>query len=207
VVRTHWHDRWDEGRIGFHREDVNPHLVRFASRLPKGRVYVPLAGKTHDLWFLAEQGFEPTGVEFVPRAVEQFFAEAGVTPSRSEGDAWVGGGVTVTVGDFFTTTHPPFDAVWDRAALIAIEPERRPEYVRQLASQMRSGAALLLVSLDYDPSRMDGPPFALTDAQVRELFATDFDAERLLREPADLPPRAREAGITGEESIWLLRRR
>ena len=66
-MKTHWHERWEEGRIGFHLPEVNAHLDRFVSQLPAGRVLVPLAGKSPDLWFLAERGFAPTGVELVPR--------------------------------------------------------------------------------------------------------------------------------------------
>lgn len=209
-MSTPWHERWEEGRIAFHLDEVNPQLKRHVSRLPKGRILVPLCGKSVDLWFLVQQGFEPTGVELVPKAVEQFFAEAATTPIvKTEGEAttFTGGGVTIKLGDFFALTHAPFDAVWDRAALIAIEPERRAEYVAHLSSLLRAGGVVLLVAIDYDRTKMIGPPHALSDAEITALFGNDFDAEHLGRNEARMPPRAAEEGLRGEESVWLLTKR
>ena len=49
-----WHQRWQEGRIGFHQGDINPWLRRYWSALDlhaDARVLVPLCGKSSDmLW-------------------------------------------------------------------------------------------------------------------------------------------------------------
>jgi thiopurine S-methyltransferase len=37
----------------------------------------------------------------------------------------------------------------------------------------------LLISLDYDQARMQGPPFAVTAAEVRALFEADFHVDAL----------------------------
>ena len=98
----------------------------------------------------------------------------------------------------------PVDAVWDRAALIAIPIEDRERYVAHLSKQLKDGGRVLLVTLDYDQALMEGPPFALTDDQVEALFTDGWTRERLLRGPASLPPRAAERGVTAEESVWLI---
>ncbi len=72
-----WQQRWREGRIGFHREQVMPLLEKHwrALALPKGsRVFVPLAGKSLDMAWLAAQGHRVLGIELSRIAVEQFFA-------------------------------------------------------------------------------------------------------------------------------------
>ena len=51
-----WESRWREGRIGFHKTEVQPMLVRHAEVLLTGnpqRVFVPLCGKSVDLPWLA----------------------------------------------------------------------------------------------------------------------------------------------------------
>ena len=53
--RDDWLTRWQEGRIQFHVDKVNPILNRYVDRLlPEGFgcVFVPLCGKSVDLDFL-----------------------------------------------------------------------------------------------------------------------------------------------------------
>ena len=87
-----WRQSWSEGRTGFHQADYNRHLVAYAERMPKGRVLVPLAGKTRDIAFLTQSGYEVVAVELVPSAVEAFFEAAGIAPERAEvaGHPWQG---------------------------------------------------------------------------------------------------------------------
>lgn len=58
-----------------------------------------------------------------------------------------------------------FDAAFDRGALIAIEPEDRPQYVSVLTSLMAPGGKILLVAIEHEPAF--GPPHSLNEAQVR----------------------------------------
>src|SRR5690606_18756278 len=79
----YWLHRWDEGRTGFHRDDVMPLLQRHwpALELPAdAAVLVPLAGKTLDMHWLAARGHPVLGAELSERAVQAFFAEAGLEP-------------------------------------------------------------------------------------------------------------------------------
>ena len=73
-----WESRWKEDRIGFHRKEVNPYLVRFSDQLlyqNPDRVFVPLCGKTLDLCWLTTKMRKVIGVELVSKAVQDFFAE------------------------------------------------------------------------------------------------------------------------------------
>jgi Thiopurine S-methyltransferase (TPMT). len=82
-----WLQRWNEGRIGFHRGEVMPLLEKHwpALGVPAGgRVFVPLAGKTLDMHWLAAQGHAVLGAELSPLAVRAFFAEAGLEPAVAE---------------------------------------------------------------------------------------------------------------------------
>ena len=40
---------------------------------------------------------------------------------------------------------------------------------------LAAGAPQLLVTFDYDQSRMDGPPFSVTEAEVRALYGSAYD--------------------------------
>ena len=47
---------------------------------------------------------------------------------------------------------PAMDAVWDRGALVAIEPALRQRYAALLAERMAPGARMLVVAVSYDPA-------------------------------------------------------
>lgn len=195
-----WHQRWATQQIGFHEGAPNRHLVRFWPDLPAAsRVLVPLCGKSADLEWLAARGHAVVGVELSPIACAAFFAERDLSPVVTpEGPftAWRAGEVTILQGDVFDLTGT-FDAVWDRAALIALPPDVRARYAPHVRARLAPGAPLLLVTLDYDASRHDGPPFAVTEAETRALYP---GAALLAREEVDEARWRAIGGATG--SVW-----
>lgn len=197
-----WHQRWQRGEIGWHSDAINRHLADYWPALgvpAHGRVLVPLAGKSLDMLWLAGRGHRVVGVELSPIAAEAFFRENGLEPEvtdlspapfvRMARDELV-----LLVGDFFDLSvdvlgaahGASIDAVYDRAALIALPPNLRPAYARHLSSLLEASAApgtappkSLLITLDYAQSRMQGPPFAVSEAEVRGLFGDRFLTEKL----------------------------
>lgn len=172
--KTFWESRWAENQLGFHLNDVNPHLVAHHEVLRgRERVLVPLCGKSHDLSWLAARGHDVIGVELVERAVLDFFAERALTPERAVQHgvtAYRAGAVTLLCADILTLRAEQLGAVsgvWDRAALIALPAPMRLRYVRALRA-LAPSAALLLVTLDHGCEF--GPPFAVTDEEVRAHF-------------------------------------
>lgn len=171
----YWLERWQEGRIGFHRADVNPRLVEQERALSDCvRVLVPLCGKSADLEWLAVHGFEVVGVELSELAAQAFFEERGLTPERREQASFVvyqHGAVQIWVGDFFASSEETlgsFDAAYDRAAMIALPPELRARYVAHLPRLLAPKAKLLLVTLHFDAE--GGPPFSVTKAEVESAY-------------------------------------
>lgn len=175
---TFWHERWATNRIGFHEGRPNTYLERFAERLAGARrVLVPMCGKTEDLAFLAGRGHEVVGIELVEDAVRAFFAEHQLEPSREvRGDHVVyrSGSITLVAGDLFSVTTElagPLDAIYDRAALVALPPDVRPRYVAHVRSLVEPTSRVLLVAFEYDQSKYAGPPFAVMEDEVRTLYA------------------------------------
>jgi thiopurine S-methyltransferase len=102
-----WHQRWREDRIGFHQDRPMPLLLEYWPQVAPAagsRVFVPLAGKSLDLAWLAAQGYRVLGVELSPLAVAQFFAEQGLTPQIHEsryGQHYRAGDIELICGDVF----------------------------------------------------------------------------------------------------------
>jgi thiopurine S-methyltransferase len=182
-----WHQRWQDNLIGFHQHELNPYLLEYWPQLELkdgSDVLVPLCGKTLDMRWLAER-YPVRGVELSPRAVEDFFAEQQLAYSRRENgefSIYDATGITLFCGDFFNLapkTLGKVSAVYDRAALIALPQDMRARYVRHLNSLCRAGTRMLLVTLAYDQSDMNGPPFSVEDGEVHTLFDSDWQVERL----------------------------
>lgn len=213
-----WHKRWREGNIGFHRGEVNPWLRTGLPDLdlPAGaRVLVPLCGKSLDLGWLAAQGLRPVGIELSPIACAAVFEERGATPERTVSgnlEHWSGGGIELYCGDFLApelSDFGPFDAIWDRAALIALPASLRAGYTAQCARLLVPGASGLLVSLQYDPQEMEGPPFSVPPGEVRSLYEAGFALIPMVVDQYCEPsPHLRERGLKAMyESVWELRRK
>ncbi len=171
-----WHDRWQRNQIGFHQEDVSPMLAAHWGDVgvaADARVFVPLAGKSLDMAWLAARGHSILGVELSPIAVRDFFATQGLEPAVREtryGRHHVAGPYELIVGDAFALDAAALadcNAVYDRAALIALPPGMRSAYLHELYAALPAGCRGLLVSLEYPQAQKDGPPFSVEEPEIR----------------------------------------
>ena len=213
MEHSFWHDRWATNQIGFHQPAANPLLVTHCAALAlpsAGRVLLPLCGKTLDIAWLLAAGYRVVGVELSELAVQQLFAELGATPciqvlndalQRYETDK-----LTVFVGDIFALNREqlgPVDAIYDRAALVALPAALRPRYASHLTA-ISAGARQLLISFDYEQSQLPGPPFAVLAEELTELYGQHYQLQPLARQPL-------AGGLKGrcpaDEMVWLLQPR
>lgn len=182
-----WHDKWQANQIGFHRETPNPLLVNHfhALNLSQGaRVFVPLCGKTRDIGWLLSQGHRVAGAELSEIAIRQLFEELDVTPevaSIGSLKQYSASGIDIFVGDIFDLTAEALgkvDAVFDRAALVALPEEMRVQYSEHLAG-ITQKAPQLLITFDYDQSIMNGPPFSVIGPEVAEHYGVAYAIDKL----------------------------
>ncbi len=185
-----WHQRWQDNQIGFHQDKPTPLLVKHwpAIGMPVGaKIFVPLAGKSLDMVWFASQGYRVLGVELSTLAIRQFIAEHGVVPEVREskyGTHYLAGAIEVICGDVFSLDAQALadcSVVFDRAALIALPPDLRRRYVRELYSLLPQGCRGLLITLEYPEGEKNGPPFSVSESEVRDLYGPDWDVEVLER--------------------------
>ena len=104
--------------------------------------------------------------------------------------------------------------MWDRAALIAVNPPARSLYVDVLKAVLKPGGKILLSTLDRaagtKEARQKGPPFSLPEAEVKRLFGKWCTIEKLestdlLAEEGGEWDRFRDQGLTSllEEAYIL----
>ena len=174
-----WIERWQRKQIGFHQPDINPYLQAHWSQLgvTNGSVFVPLCGKSRDMQWLHSLGHAVIGVEVSRQAVSEFFAELQIEPQVTQAsrfELWQAPGYQLLCGDFFALQPEDLqvvNAVFDRAALIALPSELRQRYIEKLRAVLPTRVSTLLVAMTYPQQQMSGPPFAVDEAEVRSLYA------------------------------------
>ncbi|NIB42774.1 thiopurine S-methyltransferase [Pseudomaricurvus alkylphenolicus] len=205
-----WHEIWESNELGFHESQANPMLVKYIDQLglePGSRLFLPLCGKTLDIAWLLSKGFRVAGAELSELAVQQLFEELGVSPEITEAGGIVhyqGPNIDIFQGDIFALSAEqlgPVDAVYDRAALVALPEEMRSRYTRHLMEITSCRPQLLLV-FDYDQNAMAGPPFSISEAMVRGYYDQNFEITPLDSEPVKGKLKGQCEAL---EQVWLLR--
>lgn len=211
MERDFWLERWQQGRIGFHQDRPTPLLLEHwpSLRIAAGaRVFVPLCGKSLDIAWLASQGFRVLGVELSAQAVDAFFAEHGLEPRVHDsafGRHYASGAIEIICGDAFALDSRTLEscaAVYDRAALIALPAPMRQRYVHELYAGLPGSCTGLVVTLEYPQHEKAGPPFSVDEAEVRSLYARDWDVRVLARHAIlDQQPGFAAEGVTSLDTV------
>ncbi len=221
-----WLERWDKNEIGFHQQAVNPYLVYFygekgplVEQRDKLKVFVPLCGKSKDMLWLSQNGYKVFGVECSERAVKDFFEENALNYRFAEKDEYAlyqandqTSVIEVLHGDFFSLQRSDLDDVtdiFDRASLVALPVEMRTRYAKKMAELQKPGIRSLLVTLTYDQSEMNGPPFSVSEYDVKALYSDDFSVEKLcFKDIINDEPGFKNRGLTSlVETVYKLVRR
>jgi SAM-dependent methyltransferase len=153
---------WDAGRVPAQLRE----LVAASPRPLK--VLVPGCGSAWDVRFLAECGWDVTGIDFSREALEAARAVLGPNGPR------------VRQGDFFAPmADAPFEAVYERAFLCALPRRMWADWGRRMGELVGPGGTL--AGFFYFGSGERGPPFPLgsqeeLDALLEPAFERIEDA-------------------------------
>ena len=174
-----WKSRWMNGQTGWHNSNINEHLqhhhqILFQDDSPT--ILVPLCGQSLDMTWLNQQGASIVGVDLVRQPLEQYFAEQKLTPNNQtvhDIDCLTSGNQTLFHANIFDITSDaigPVDAIYDRAALVALSPIHRESYVKHCLSLLKPGGSILLITYDSPVAEDHGPPFPVRNGTIEKLF-------------------------------------
>ncbi len=198
---TDWNSCYRAGDTPWDKGAPAPPLLAWLEATPahrlEGEVLVPGCGLGHDVRTIAAAGHADVvyGLDISPAALEQ----ARRVPAT--------GGETYAEGDLFDL--PPqwrgrFDWVFEHTCFCAIDPARRPEYVRAVAGALKPGGRLLAIFYlnpwkEGEPTPPGGgPPFAAAAGELDRLFAGHFDLQE------EWVPTRTYRGREGRELMRLL---
>lgn len=137
---------------------------------PFGRALDIGCGTGKHTHHLASRGWEATGVDFVPLAIDK---------ARARGSAatFVCGDVT----DLASLGFEPFDFFLDIGCLHAFDRAQRTAVSRQVTDLARPGAQMLLLA--FQPNTLPFVPDGVSHEEIEETFA---DWRLIATEPADV---------------------
>ena len=218
MEKPFWLERWQKDEIGFHQADVNRYLKKYwkkvATNFPQANVFVPLCGKSLDMLWLKKQGHRVTGIELSQKAVQDFFSENALDhdiTQQAQLTVYSTDQLNLLCGDFFEINNQLLanhHLVYDRASLVALPEPMRKSYAEHLSQVLPEKASILQVIMTYPQHEMTGPPFSVSEAELRSLYADKFNIEKLaeydiFREN----PRFQDKGMTQLiESVFIMSR-
>ena len=206
-----WHQKWKKNEIAFHQNEANPHLVKHFRELALvegNRIFIPLCGKTRDIAWLLTHGYSVVGAELSKIGIEQLFAELCVEPKISsigKLEHYSATNIDIFVGDIFDLSSNSLglvDAIYDRAALVALPLAMRKQYTQHLM-QITDKAPQLLICYVYDQSAIDGPPFSISNEEVNQHYVGSYKLTLIASANVAGGMKGKCAAI---ENVWLLKK-
>jgi len=192
MSRDYWEERYQSRDMPWEKGEPSPGLVDFLSAhadLPKATVCVPGCGLGHDVRAWAKAGFNTTGFDIAPSAVQlatEITRAAGLSAEFRMTD--------------FLAAEPPFlfDWVFEHTLFCAIQPRQRDDYTNALLRWLKPAGQYLAVN--YLIPDQDGPPFGTTREEVVTHFSPNFDLV------AEWVPRSYPNRVGLERMFWWKRK-
>lgn len=203
-----WHNMWNTNRIGFHLHHANELLIQNFPKLKLeqgSRIFLPLCGKTLDIKWLLENGFRVVGVELSELAIQDLFSSLNIEPKIEYKESFIhysALNIDIYVGDIFNLTQEALgivDAIYDRAAIVALPEDLRVKYTKQLLF-LTNHKKQLLITLDYDQSLKKGPPFCVSPDDIMKYYNDEYNHIELLKIQNDNG----FGDFVVKERVWLL---
>jgi methyl halide transferase len=166
-----WQSRFETGQTSWDRGDVSPQFRAWleAGALRPSRICVPGCGSGWEVAELTRHGFEATGIDYAPAAVDR-------TRSLLERHHLA---AHVEQADVLTwRPGRPFDAIYEQTCLCALHPDHWVAYAGQLHSWLRPAGTLWAMFMQAPrPGAADGlvegPPYHCDVHAMRALFPAE----------------------------------
>ena len=197
---SRFEERYASGQIPWDHALPPPEVQAIVPTLTPGRALDIGCGYGRAAIFLAQQGWEADGVDFVPQAIEGAKARAaaaGLPPERIHFHC-----ADVTRLDFL---HPPYDFALDVGCLHSLEEDDLQRLHGELCRLLRPGALFMLFAHLRDPeAEVDAErPRGILESTLRRVFLAGpcFAEEKIEYGTTTLPDGTRYA------SAWFWLRR
>lgn len=202
---VNWHTAWEQGNIGWHREDVNTALREHIHRLDLQQgdtLFFPLCGASLDMKWALDQGYHVKGVELVSMAIERFFATHSIA-YKQVGNVYYGDNITLYCCDVFDLSVDDLQdvkAIFDRGALVALPEEIRTAYFKHVRQYCPQDIRILAEVFEYDQTLLAGPPFSVS----YDYLVAQLEENETLETIPHYKERIERAGVSTTLNVYLI---
>ncbi|KAM4706063.1 thiopurine S-methyltransferase-like isoform 1-T2 [Rhinophrynus dorsalis] len=185
LTANDWVQRWENRNIAFHQDNIHQFLSEFLDTMLNNReqlnIFFPLCGKAVDMKWLAHMGHNIVGVDVSEIGLKEFFEESKIDYVEEAMTEIPGakvfkstsGNISLYCCNIFDLSDSligKFGGIWDRGAMVAMNPCDRERYTNLMLSFMAKDCRYLLVTLNYNPALIKGPPFYVSDADLERFL-------------------------------------
>jgi methyl halide transferase len=197
-VRTpeFWNALYQSGENGWDLGSSTPvfrRVIQSALVPNSGNAVLLGCGTGHDAILFAEHGYNVTGLDFSPSAIQKAKALAREASAS----------VSFQVHDIFSLPSSftsAFDLVVEYVLFCAIDPPQRAQYAEVVRTLLRPGGLFLALFFPID-DRDGGPPFAVDVDETLALFRRSFELLHEEAPPDSIGPRMNKELLT----LWRKR--
>jgi SAM-dependent methyltransferase len=162
-----WNDRYRDGDLPWDTGQPSSELLRSVSRhaiRPCRALEIGCGTGTNSVW-LAQQGFEVTGIDVAPLAVERAEQRAHAAGVKAH----------FVVADLLRLPdlEGPFGFFFDRGCYHAVRRDAPQQYAPAVAQHLASGARGLVLTGNAREPHDPGPP-VVTEEQIRDELGVAF---------------------------------
>lgn len=190
----HWEKHYQEKTTPWDLNQAAPPLVSWLNSpnlaLKNGSVAVLGCGRGYDAMLFAEYGFDVIGFDFAPKAIAEAITLAQANQNSAQ----------FLQRDIFNLANKfpsYFDYVIEHTCFCAIDPEKRPDYVKVVRQILQPKGEL--IGIFFTHTRAGGPPFGVTLEAIEQYFEADFEIISLVPVTNSVPERQ------GEEHLGRFR--
>ena len=146
--------------------------------VPPGRIAVLGCGKGHECVLFAQHGFEVTGIDFAPSAVQE-------TSRQLQAANCLGTNGYLLQRNFFDLHEyiGYYDYVLEHCSFCAIDPSQRRRYSFTVRDLLKPGGKFIALWWLL-PDKKGGPPFQVDKSDIFELFKQWFSID-IAHQPQD----------------------
>ena len=144
------------------------------------------------MFTIAGHGHRIAGIEISPVAISRFFSENGLSvtqETRNNTPVYVAEALPIEIycADMFKGLPLLCKGFFDVAALVAILPSRRKQYVDTLTSMLAPKAKGIVAVIQYDGPALTAP-FPVSEKEFHALFSDQFMISELEKYEAKVHP-------------------
>ena len=163
---SYWDEKYKRNEADWDLKSANPVFVELMDSgnfMEPGKLLIPGCGKGFDAIAAAKRGFEVTALDFSGEAIT--FAKKLALEKQTS--------INFLEEDLFKLDgeyENYFDLIYEYTTYCAIDPGRRNEFAKKIASLLKPGGRLITILFPVE-DRPGGPPFGIDPVEVYRNFS------------------------------------